>query len=333
MSLKFKTPDAVLVLNHLRLINCNTISSPLTWGFPAISAFAGFTEALNIKVQDSTEYEVQLCGVGVVCHAFDPQVNKADGSFETTFKQTRNPLEKKGAKFVSASLQEEGRCHIEVSIIIGIYGDLDDLDEEEEEEFKEQIYAFVQTMRIAGGSILPFEGNKPFCELESVSPNKEKRENQFRSIRSKLMPGFTLVSRTDVLRDSLKQKQDENPESTGIDVLLDHSRLTSRCVKLDSGQEDVDEFSYEWRTDGKSGWLVPIPVGYVGISRLYNPGEVANCRDMGVPSQFVECVYSLGEWLSPHRISELNNLLWFYDYHEDEDLYLLVNNYPKFINN
>lgn len=337
MSSGFKTPNYLLVLKHLRAINCNAISSPLTWGFPAISAFAGFTEALNLKVQKSDDYDVRLSGVGVICHAFDPQVNKADGSFEMTFKQTRNPLEKKGAKFVSASLQEEGRCYIDVSLIIGVYGDFDD--DDEEAEFKDNIYNLVQTMRIAGGSVLPFEGHRTICELNTVPANKEQRETEFRRIRSSLMPGFALVSRSDVFVEHFKQKQAENPEATNIESLLDFSRLTSRCVQVDaenSGEETGSEAAdpkYEWQIEGKSGWLVPIPVGYVGISKLYEPGEVANCRDMTVPSQFVECVYSLGEWVSPHRVADPKGLLWFYEYREDEDLYLLVNNYQNFLNN
>ena len=32
---------AVLVLPRIRVQNANAISSPLTWGFPAVSAFTG----------------------------------------------------------------------------------------------------------------------------------------------------------------------------------------------------------------------------------------------------------------------------------------------------
>lgn len=336
MNHNFKTPNAILSLLHLRIINGNCISSPLTWGFPAISAFAGFTEALNRKVQELTDFDIELKGVGVICHAFDPQINKAEGQFEWTFKQTRNPLEKKGSKAVSASLQEEGRCHLDVSLVIGVYGTLED--EDDEEDLQEFILEKVQAMRIAGGSILPATTHYPRCEFTTVSANKAKREDEFRRIRRKLMPGFSLVSRDDYLAAHVEQMQESNPNATGIDGLLDLSRLTSRCVEVSAdqttqNQKEAEEKKYEWEIQRKPGWFVPMPVGYVGISKLYSPGEVARCRDPQIPSQFVESVYTLGEWVSPHRISELNHLLWFHDYKEDDDLYLLVNNYQDNTNN
>ncbi|CCO24444.1 type I-F CRISPR-associated protein Csy2 [Maridesulfovibrio hydrothermalis] len=336
MSHKFKTPDAILSLHHLRIINCNSISSPLTWGFPAISAFAGFTEALNRKIQKVADFDVELKGVGVICHEFDPQVNKADGQFEWTFKQTRNPLEKKGGNAVSASLQEEGRCHIDITLVIGVYGDLeDDKDEDNLETF---VLETMQTMRIAGGSVLPATKRYPRCKFMTVPPNKAEREKLFRRFRRSLMPGFALVDRSDYLEAHVEQMQKNTPNVTAIDGLLDLSRLTSKCAELSEdkdyrNQEEKEDKKYEWEVQRKPGWFVPIPIGYVGISELYGPGEIARCRDMHVPAQFVESVYSIGEWVSPHRISELNNILWFHDYREDDDLYLLVNNYQENINN
>ncbi len=334
MNHNFKTPDAILSLLHLRVINCNCISSSLTWGFPAISAFAGFTEALNRKIQEITDFDIELKGVGVICHAFDPQVNKAEGQFEWTFKQTRNPLEKKGLNAVSASLQEEGRCHIDVSLVIGVYGELED----NEDDLLEFVTETVQTMRIAGGSVLPASSRYPRCEFSEISANKADREKKFRTVRRMLMPGFALVSRGDYLATHVEQMQKVNPDATGIDGLLDLSRLTSKCVEVPAdkavqNQDEADEKKYAWEVQPKSGWFVPIPVGYVGISELYGPGEVARCRDPHLPAQFVESVYSLGEWVSPHRITDLNHVLWFHDYLEDENLYLFVNNYQENTNN
>jgi CRISPR-associated protein Csy2 len=74
-----------------------------------------------------------------------------------------------------------------------------------------------------------------------------------------------------------------------------------------------------------SGWLVPITTGFKAISPLYEPGEVANTRDPSVPFRFVESVYSVGQWLSPHRIRDINSIFW--RYHQQDDWYLCKNSY------
>ena len=78
------------------------------------------------------------------------------------------------------------------------------------------------------------------------------------------------------------------------------------------------------------GWLVPISTGYKGISPLYQPGEVMFSRDESVPFQFVESIYSIGEWLNPMRAESLENLFWFNSYDSENNLYQCKNSYvPK----
>jgi CRISPR-associated protein Csy2 len=60
--------------------------------------------------------------------------------------------------------------------------------------------------------------------------------------------------------------------------------------------------------------------GYKGISPLYEAGEVKSARDSNVPFRFVEAVYGIGEWVSPHRLSDINDLMW--RYHIEDDFYL-----------
>ena len=43
-------PQAILVLPHLRIQNANAIGSPLTHGFPSITAFTGVMWALQRKL-------------------------------------------------------------------------------------------------------------------------------------------------------------------------------------------------------------------------------------------------------------------------------------------
>lgn len=49
----------LLVLPRLRVQNANAISSPMTWGFPAMSAFVGMMHALERKLA-AAEINVSL---------------------------------------------------------------------------------------------------------------------------------------------------------------------------------------------------------------------------------------------------------------------------------
>jgi CRISPR-associated protein Csy2 len=54
---------------------------------------------------------------------------------------------------------------------------------------------------------------------------------------------------------------------------------------------------------------------------------VRNARDATVPLRFVESVYSLGEWISPHRLTGLGQLLWHAETDEAKGLHRCRNGY------
>jgi len=72
---------------------------------------------------------------------------------------------------------------------------------------------------------------------------------------------------------------------------------------------------------------VPIPVGYAALSPRHEAGTVANARDMATPLRFVESVYSMGEWISPHRLNSIEQLLWFAETDAAQGLYRCRNAY------
>ena len=82
-----------------------------------------------------------------------------------------------------------------------------------------------------------------------------------------------------------------------------------------------------WTLRPKAGWLVPLPIGYAGISPLYAAGEVAQTRDETTPFRFVESLYTLGEWVSPHRLDTLAQLLWTQEADPATGLYRSRNRY------
>ncbi|MDZ7810031.1 MAG: type I-F CRISPR-associated protein Csy2 [Arhodomonas sp.] len=73
-------------------------------------------------------------------------------------------------------------------------------------------------------------------------------------------------------------------------------------------------------------------MGYGALGPLHEAGTaVEGARDDRSPFRFVESLYSIGEWKSPHRLQSPADLLWYVDNQEAEGLYRLRNNYARII--
>jgi CRISPR-associated protein Csy2 len=121
--------------------------------------------------------------------------------------------------------------------------------------------------------------------------------------------------------------RERHPDTTALDALLDLSRINVEPVVTDVADDNDSEEKIEWAIRPRPGWLAPIPVGYGAISTLYQPGDVKNARDKTVPFRFVESLYGLGQWLSPHRIDDLSQLLWYHHAEPQAGLYRCINHY------
>lgn len=82
------------------------------------------------------------------------------------------------------------------------------------------------------------------------SPGREK-------ILAALMPGFVLIERADLIR----QMTEEGADS--LQALLDYLKITRTAQRNDNG--DVTGWDYSRKGNG---WIVPISVGFKGISEL-----------------------------------------------------------------
>jgi len=305
-----KDPEALLVLPHLRVQNANAISSPLTWGFPAVTAFTGFAHALQRRL--AAEFDLEFVGVGVVCHSFFPQVARPPSKRTLVFSLTRNPLDKDGS---TAAIVEEGRVHLDVSLIIGVCGN-DLYTGNDAQAVADRALQEALAMRIAGGSVtgsVTGANSHQRPSLDFWPDSSEQRRLLTRRLAYRLLPGFALVSRETLLENHLAAMRASTPGASAIDALLDLSRLNIEPPAQDA--------SSGWRIRARQGWLVPIPVGYAAISPLYAPGEVRNARDPNVPFRFVESVFSIGEWVSPHRVENMCHLLWRHQVDPDHGLY------------
>jgi CRISPR-associated protein Csy2 len=159
-----------------------------------------------------------------------------------------------------------------------------------------------------------------------VPDDPEERRKEFRKLSRRWLPGFALVSRDDLLQARLAELQPTTPGATLLDAWLDLLRLNHRAVFQETVSEKPGD-PVEWLTDSRPGWIVPIPVGFAALSEVHDPGLVAGARDPNVPFRFVESVYSMGQWISPHRLSSISDLVWEPDHDPASGLYRCVNKY------
>lgn len=314
-------PEALLLLPRLRVQNANAISSPLTWGFPAPSAFTGFVHALQRRLAPAIE--LRLDGVGIVCHRFEAQVSQPAGKRTKAFNLTRNPLNPDGS---TAAIVEEGRAHLEVSLLIGASGNA--LDDHPSEFLARHLWDLAHDMRLAGGSLLP--PTSPLTGyrtpvLQLLSGSEPEQYALHRRLARRLLPGFALVSREALLDQHLDDLRQLDANASELDALLDLARLN-----VEPPSHPANPSPGHWQVRRKPGWLVPIPAGYGALSPLHAPGEVLNARDREVPLRFVETLFSLGEWRSPHRIADLRHLLWYHQADTQAGLYRCTT--PHFAN-
>lgn len=306
----------LLCLPRVRVQNANAVSSPLTHGFPSMTAFLGLMWALERKAC-SAGIEVCFNSVAVVCHQHQELIT--DGGFVNTFHLTRNPIDKTGK---TASIVEEGRMHMEVSLLFGVFAE-HWRDPDTENNQVKAIAELLQLMRIAGGTIQPPDNPglyryRPWTIPQTGSDAGER----FRKARGRLLPGSTLVQRDDLLQERFETLSDSDSAATRFDAWLSLSRFNWRYHKSDNGKE-------EWRNDrpSGSGWIVPIPVGYGALGETQLAGRVTHARDATTPFRFVESLYSVGEWLGPHRIHNAQQMLWYCHSEPESGLYRCANDY------
>lgn len=313
----------LLVLPRLRVQNANAISSPLTHGFPAITAFMGLMWALERKAK-TQGLDIRCQGIGVVCHAHQELVT-GEGHVRS-FRLTRNPAGKDGSP---SAIVEEGRIHLELSLVIAVQSAKWRADPDAAKVDADRLGEIVSSMRVAGGSLLPrtTAGRHTSAPMAlHLTGTEEQQAQVFRKLRKALLPGFALVARDDLLETRWTEMKAETPEVSKLDAWLSLARINWRYHP--PADDSPEARSKAWQSDRKGlGWVVPIPVGYGKLGELQPPGTVANTRDTSTPFRFVESVYSVGQWVSPHRLQDPAQLLWFADHDPEAGLYRCRNHY------
>jgi CRISPR-associated protein Csy2 len=283
----------ILLIPHIKIHNANALSSPYTIGFPAMTAWLGAVHALQrqLKNRDDDFEDLDFKSVGVVCHEINLQTYKGSSDFVYSIVGTGNPLDKSGNR---PSFIEEARCHLTVSLII-------EYDCEYPEDLTEHVDQLINgKLKFAGGDVLTA---KPSATFEVDSKNRAQ-------FLSRLMPGFCLVERRDLMEQAMTEGQD------ALEALLGYLTVKHEYQK----DENL------WKSSRKTkGWIVPIATGFQGISDL---GTAENQRDPDTPHRFAESVVTLGQFVMPYRIENLDNMLWHYRTDLENNLYLCQQNLP-----
>ena len=331
----FTTFDrALLLVPHLQVQNANAISSPMTWGFPGITAFVGLMAALERKL--GADSGLQFNGVGVVCHRFEAQTHRG---YTHSFHLSRNPVRKDGS---TAGIVEEGRIHLDISLVFDVSVSSQVAGDAARQQLAQTVADLLATMRIAGGSVIAphtprsRHALQPQLRLEAEDPKQQVDE--FAKLSRRLLPGFALVARDDLLQAHQRTLSQGQPvPATALDAWLDLSRINTRAMRVPvapvaaatgqtpaPGAADAKPAAaerIEWQHEARPGWLVPIPVGYAALSALHPAGSVVQARDATTPLRFVESVFSIGQWISPHRLRNAAQLIWWPTYDEVTGLY------------
>ena len=109
-----------LLLRQVKIHNANAFSSPLTIGFPAMTAWLGAMHALERKLRRNEALSsIRLKKLAVSCHDFDLQTYKGPGDYVNSVIITSNPLRKNGER---SPFIEEARAHLTVSLLIEVDG-------------------------------------------------------------------------------------------------------------------------------------------------------------------------------------------------------------------
>ena len=225
--------------------------------------------------------------------------------------------------------------HLNISLIIECPFKLDDLPFDGGNKnddiliFEKLIFNTIFNMKIAGGDIINIKNIEFF---EAKGNNIEEYKVNLKNKMYKFLPGFFLVNRTRYLEEHHKKMCQTNKDQDILDSFLDFCILKKQSIEENINEKEASETAsikkIHWKNMAKpySGFLVPLHIGYQSISKLLPEGSVKGARDYKTPFRYVESIYSIGEWKSPHKIDKLDNfndVFWTYSF--KNNTYLFTN--------
>jgi CRISPR-associated protein Csy2 len=134
-----------------------------------------------------------------------------------------------------------------ISTIIYLEGDI----------FCQKLASILHQVKIVSGDVISFKKNN--IRIFNIEEYED-----FKKLLRYLMPGFCLVSRQDLMRQEMQKGKD------AIDAMLEYLKTTTHIVINEKGEQS------ETSDRKEKGWIVPIALGFQGISDL---SKVDNSRD------------------------------------------------------
>lgn len=174
-----------------------------------------------------------------------------------------------------------------------------------EKEFYIKVSKLVYGMKWVGGDILSIQTDN----INMWLLDDEDDEEGLNEIRRILRPGHILIEKKSLIK---KAQKEENVDA--LQALLDYLKIT---------EESNEKGDKVWRKKSP-GWLVPIAVGFQGITAVAQE-PITNQRDESTPHLFAESVVTLGEFIMPYRCNDIDEILWHYEIDLERDLYLCKN--------
>jgi CRISPR-associated protein Csy2 len=287
----------ILFFPQMRVINANAKSSYCTIGVPGVPSWCGFMHALERQLKQNG-YSISLKKIAVISHKIKLHTYRGDNRYESSIINTANPPKKDGSP---SSFIVEARCNLTLSILI----EYENYSEIEKESLSIIIDRLVMgRLKFAGGDIIT---NKPSELLDIDDDLKEKK------LLNRLMPGYCLVERNELMKEAMTDNQD------ALDILLDHLKTTYQCTQ-------INEEIHWYGTRKTKGWIVPISVGYHGVTGI---NHAKNQRDYQIPHLFAESIITLGEYVMSYRIPSLDRILWHFHVDLEKSLYLCTQTFNQ----
>lgn len=300
----------ILTIPKIKVLNANALSSPITVGFPAMTAWLGAAHALERHLQAAGYDQFSIKSVGVVSNEYHLRVQTSENGYTKSIIGSRNPLKKDGK---SPSFIEEPKCNLTVSIFMEYSG----LEKDDEEAFKVSLTHLLNSkMRLAGGDILEFKA--PF--ISKLNENSDDYTQSLRKLTRSVMPGYAILERRDLLLAEMENGHD------ALDGILEAVKTENYCAAEPPSEKNKDTNTEPKRLPWKQrrkhkGWIIPIATGFHGLTDI---GTALNQRDPDTPHRFAEAIITLGEFKMPHKINNIDELLWQYHYDEENNLYTCI---------
>lgn len=288
-----------IVIRNLKIQNANALSSHITIGFPALTAWLGFMHAIQRQLNNIEDFSnIKLNKIAIACHNFKSHSYKGPGDHHYSIINTANPVNRHGDR---PTILEEPRCNLNVSLLINC----ENINSLKLDLFKETLMnLLLSRMKLAGGDVLSIRQ----IDFSTVETDYEKQR-----LLNSLMPSYLITERKDLLKEYMDKELD------ALDSLVNALSVYSYPTKDENNK-------VEWHNKRKhTGWLVPIATGFQGISDLVAPNETLLQRDNKTPHRFVEPIITLGEFKMPSRVENFDKAFWRYEYLKNQNLYLCIN--------